>query len=111
MKICLCGSTRFKNEWLEANVALTLDGHVVYSVAVMTHFDDVAIAESNKEILDLVHKRKILESDAVVIVSDDTGYYGDSTKSELQWAAILGIPIYEHYSNVTAVPWLPEGEK
>ena len=39
--------------------------------------------------LDLVHLRKIQESDAVVLVTDETGYYGDSTKRELIWAEML----------------------
>lgn len=94
MKICLCGSTRFKREWQAANERLTRAGHVVYSVAVMSHADGVELDADTKETLDLVHLRKVEESDAVVLVTDSSGYYGDSTRRELKWASIKGIPVY-----------------
>jgi len=100
MRICLCGSTKFKPQWEEANRSLTLDGHVVYSVAMMTHADGLEVTEAQKDTLDLVHKMKILNSDAVVLVTDDAGYIGSSTKSELQWAEMHGLPIFSSYLTV-----------
>lgn len=100
MRICLCGSTKFKAQWEEANRSLTLDGHVVYSVAMMSHADNIPLKDYQKDTLDLVHKMKILNSEAVVVVSDESGYFGDSTKSELQWAQMHNIPIYAHFALV-----------
>ena len=94
MKICLCGSTKFKKEWEEANIQLTLGGHIVFSVAMMSHADGVDLDPMDKEVLDLVHLLKVARSDAVVVVTDHTGYYGDSTRRELKWAAMLGKTIY-----------------
>ncbi len=97
MKICLCGSTRFRKQWMDANARLTLAGHVVYSVAMMTHAlgEDQAVTVADKAVLDAVHMQKILESDVVVLVSDETGYFGESTQRELAFAQISDKTVYE----------------
>ena len=94
MKICLIGSTRFRSQYYELNHKLSLAGHLVYSGCFFrTKHPDGSkkgeITEQEKELLDLVHLRKILESDVVVLVTDQTGYYGDSTRRELAWANLL----------------------
>lgn len=38
--ITLCGSTRFKEEFLEAQKRLTLEGNIVISVGLFGHFGD-----------------------------------------------------------------------
>lgn len=93
MKLTLCGSTRFQEDYEIWNRTLTLKGHVVYSVAVFRE----EYAES-KVVLDLVHLRKIMESDAIVVVGSDDGrtpYLGESTRREVMWAAMLGKTIYD----------------
>lgn len=99
MKMCLIGSTRFMESYVEANRELTLRGHIVYTVATISTasaLKDTAhspITEKEKEILDLVHLRKISESDSVVLITDETGYYGPSTRREMLWASILEKPL------------------
>lgn len=92
MKLCLIGSTRFMERYMELNRALTLAGHVVYSVATASTEargnGENPLSEDEKETLDLVHLRKIQESDAVLLVTDETGYVGFSTKRELKWASM-----------------------
>jgi diphthamide synthase subunit DPH2 len=88
MKICLCGSTRFMDQFHAANVALSLAGHVVYSVATSTK-GDFQPTEDQKIALDAVHLSKIEESDAVMVVGyqeDGTTYIGDSTRREIAFA-------------------------
>jgi hypothetical protein len=101
MKLCLIGSTRFMEEYRKTNKELTLAGHVVYTVATIStsapgeHVKaEEQITEEEKIILDLVHLRKIQESDAVVLVTDSTGYYGFSTRREIAWARLLGKGLY-----------------
>lgn len=97
MKLCLIGSSRFMDQYRAVNKELTLLGHVVYTIAtISTSIANESDRPSDEEkiMLDLVHLRKIQESDAVVLVTDETGYYGDSTKRELMWAQMLGKSIY-----------------
>jgi hypothetical protein len=102
MKLCLIGSTRFKDLYHEANRKLTADGHIVYSVAfISSDGEPNEVTEAEKIILDLVHLRKILESDAVVLISDETKYIGFSTKREIQWAQMNG---KHFFPNPKAVP-------
>ena len=88
-RITLCGSTRFKDQFLEVNKRLTLQGHVVYSVAFFGHADDVPLTEEQKELIDDVHKRKIDGSDEIFVV-DVGGYWGSSTQSEISHAIKTG---------------------
>jgi hypothetical protein len=40
-----------------------------------------------------LHSHKILESEEIVVVSDSSGYYGDSTTEEIAFARYRNIPI------------------
>lgn len=58
--ITLCGSTRFKDTFMEAQKRLTLEGNIVISVGLFGHSgDDEVWTEGTKEMLDDMHKRKI----------------------------------------------------
>ena len=88
MRITLCGSARFEAEFIKANEDLSLSGHVVYSLAVYPR--DKAgqkdwYSEGEKVTLDAVHKKKILNSDAIWVIAPND-YIGDSTRSEIQFA-------------------------
>lgn len=93
MFITLCGSTRFKREYQEANTRLSQAGHVVYTIAWAKEDESAAIPGAlmdriTKENLDLVHLAKILNSDAIVVVGAEKGhpYIGESTRREIVWA-------------------------
>ncbi len=90
--ICLCGSTRFKEQFLEFNRKLTLDGFIVLMPGVFNHCED-GITEEQKERLDELHKNKIAMSDMVIIVNPNN-YIGDSTKKEIKYAGELNLPIF-----------------
>jgi len=89
MKICLCGSTRFKENFEAINEKLSQAGHVVYSVAFFGHARAEPLSSWEKQRLDLVHLVKILDSDAIFVVGSldgHTAYIGESTRREIFWA-------------------------
>lgn len=58
--ITLCGSTKFKDEFLIEQKRLTLEGNIVISVGLFGHSgDDEVWTENIKKMLDDMHKRKI----------------------------------------------------
>lgn len=87
-KITLCGSTRFRVQFEEMNRVLSKAGHLVYSVSCFGHGGDMLTAEE-KQRLDAVHKRKIEESDAILVLNVD-GYIGESTRNEIEHARSTG---------------------
>lgn len=88
--ITLCGSTRFKDEFLEAQKRLTLEGNIVISVGLFGHSGDNEVwREGTKEMLDDMHLRKIDMADEVFVINVD-GYIGSSTKKEIEYAVSTG---------------------
>ena len=84
--ITLCGSTRFKEQFLEAQKQLTLEGNIVISVGLFGHAgDDEVWTEGTKEMLDDMHKRKIDMADAIYVINPG-GYVGESTRNEIEYA-------------------------
>ena len=95
--ITLCGSTRFKDEFLKAQKDLTLKGNIVISVGLFGHSGDDEVWENmdegtltkTKAMLDDMHKRKIDMSDEIFVINVN-GYIGESTKSEIEYATKHG---------------------
>lgn len=95
--ITLCGSTRFKDQFMEAQKRLTLEGNIVISVGLFGHFGDQEVWENmdegtltkTKEMLDDMHKRKIDMADSIYVINVG-GYVGTSTKSEIEYAIAHG---------------------
>ena len=84
--ITLCGSTRFKEQFLEAQKRLTLEGNIVISVGLFGHSGDEEVwTEGTKEMLDDMHKRKIDMADSIYVINVG-GYIGSSTRSEIEYA-------------------------
>ena len=88
--VTLCGSTRFKDAFMETQKRLTLEGNIVISVGLFGHSgDDEVWAEGTKEMLDDMHKRKIDMADEIFVVNVG-GYIGSSTRSEIEYAESAG---------------------
>ena len=84
--ITLCGSTKFKDKFLEVQKDLTLKGNIVISVGLFGHSGDNEVwTEGTKEMLDDMHKRKIDMADEIFVINVN-GYIGESTKSEIEYA-------------------------
>lgn len=95
--ITLCGSTRFKEAFLETQKRLTLEGNIVISVGLFGHAGDNEVWENmdegtltkTKEMLDDMHKRKIDMADEIYVINVG-GYIGESTRSEIEYAGKTG---------------------
>ena len=98
--ITLCGSTRFREAFEEANKRLTLAGNIVISVGLFGHSGDDEVWEGmsedtlteTKRMLDDMHKRKIDMADEIFVVNVG-GYVGESTRSEIAYAQAHGKPV------------------
>lgn len=91
--VTLCGSTRFKDDFFEAQKRLTLEGYVVISVGLFGHSGDTEVWEGKdedtvtktKRMLDDIHKAKIDMADGIFVINPG-GYIGSSTWSEICYA-------------------------
>ena len=84
--ITLCGSTRFKKEFLDAQARLTLEGYIVLSVCIYGHEDsEFKVDADQKRMLDNMHLRKIDLSDEIFVVNVG-GYIGETTAAEIEYA-------------------------
>ena len=95
--VCLCGSTKFYKQFMQANFEETMKGNIVLSVgffmhsaheldwAKREHGETVGITAEEKIKLDELHKRKIDLADEILVLNVD-GYVGESTKSEIDYA-------------------------
>ena len=99
--ITLCGSTRFKDEYMEAQKLQTLAGNIVISVGLFGHSGDNEVWENmdegtltkTKEMLDDMHKRKIDMADEIFVINVG-GYIGSSTRSEIDYAVSTGKSVH-----------------
>lgn len=92
--ITLCGSTKFKDEFLKEQKRLSLEGNIVISVGLFGHSgDDEVWSDNIKEMLDDMHKRKIDMADEIFVINKG-GYIGSSTKSEIEYAKKTGKPVH-----------------
>ena len=95
--VTLCGSTRFKDAFMEIQKQLTLEGNIVISVGLFGHSGDSEVWENmdegtltaTKAMLDDMHKRKIDMADEIFVINVG-GYIGDSTRSEIEYATRVG---------------------
>ena len=89
--ITLCGSTKFKEEFLRIEQELTWKGNVVISVGGFAHADGIwdkmtkeKKAEKEK-LLAKIHRKKIDMADEIFVINKN-GYIGNSTKTEILYA-------------------------
>jgi hypothetical protein len=88
--ITLCGSTRFKDEFIEQQKRLTLEGNIVISVGLFGHSGDEEVwSENIKPMLDDMHFRKIELADEIFVINPG-GYIGASTRREIEYAHSTG---------------------
>lgn len=83
--VTLCGSTKFKKEFEEADRRESMKGKIVLSVGCFTHADNLSTTKEQKEMLDELHFRKIDISSEVLVINVG-GYIGESTRNEIDYA-------------------------
>lgn len=87
--VCLCGSTRYIEEFRKANSDETLKGNIVLSIGCDLKTDKkLSLIKDIKKKLDLLHLKKIALSDEVLVLNKN-GYIGQSTAKEISFAKIL----------------------
>lgn len=106
--ITLCGSTRFKEQFMEVQKQLTLQGNIVISVGLFGHSGDNEVWEGMSEdtltqtkiMLDDMHKRKIDMADEIFVINVQ-GYIGSSTQNEIEYALKTGKTVHYLEEDVT----------
>lgn len=89
--VCLCGSTKFKETFMEMNFLETMAGRIVLSVGFFAHAEKEKydLSPYEKEKLDELHLRKIDLADEIFVLNVG-GYIGQSTKREIEYATKTG---------------------
>lgn len=110
--VCLCGSSRFYDEFQRANYDLTMAGQIVLSIGFYPHAHEqhgygegVSHDSVEKVALDELHKRKIDLADYVYVLDVD-GYVGESTRSEIAYATAHGIPVKYLSQDAATGQWM-----
>ncbi|WP_219419612.1 hypothetical protein [Pseudonocardia nigra] len=97
--VTLCGSIRFWPLMVQVAAAETAAGAIVLAPFVIVPPDEQntecgdAAGRALKVRLDALHRAKIAMSSSVLVVTDDSGYWGESTSAEIAYAQSLGIPV------------------
>lgn len=86
--ITLCGSMKFKNEFMKVRDELVLNGNIVFTPNFFSD-ENIKINSEIKKMLDEMHKQKIKMSDEIYVINVG-GYIGESTKTEIEYARIKG---------------------
>lgn len=89
--VTICGSMRFFEHMLTVAAEETLAGNIVLAPFSCVAPDDQA-GEAKRR-LDELHLRKIDLSERIVVVTNQDGYIGDSTRREMAYALSAGKPM------------------
>lgn len=88
--ITLCGSTKFKDDFIAVQKQLTLEGKIVLNLGLFGHSGDNEIFNDGvKAMMDDMHRQRIDMSDEIFVINKG-GYIGSSTKSEIEYATANG---------------------
>ena len=87
--ITLCGSIKFKEEFIKVQEKLTLEGNIILTPNFFNSMKKEDIKEETKEMLDKMHKQKIGMSDEILVINVE-GYIGESTRNEIEYAKAKG---------------------
>ena len=87
--ITLCGSIKFKEEFIKVQEKLTLKGNIILTPNFFNSMKKEDIKEETKEMLDKMHKQKIDMSDEIFVINVE-GYIEESTRNEIEYAKAKG---------------------
>lgn len=90
--VTLCGSSRFKEDFIRVSEELSLKGNIVIGLGLYCHADNkynTVITDEVKAMLDEAHRQKIDMSDGIYVINPG-GYIGEFTMGEIQYAADHG---------------------
>jgi hypothetical protein len=87
--VCLCGSTRFKDAFVDASRSETLAGRIVLSVGLFGHRGSLDMGGPVKAMLDALHLEKCRLADEILVINEDD-YVGHSTANEIAFSRSIG---------------------
>ena len=87
--VCLCGSTRFKDQFRVAELRESLRGRVVLSLPAFSQADGISFSDDEVAVLAELHQRKIELADEILVIDVD-GYIGEQTQIEVAFAVSRG---------------------
>ena len=87
--ITLCGSIKFKDEFIKVQEKLTIEGNIIFTPNFFSNIKKEDIDEETKKMLDGMHRQKIDMSDEIYVINLG-GYIGESTKAEIEYAKAKG---------------------
>jgi len=87
--MCLIGSPRLQNDFLNAAKAFTMRGYIVLTPDVYTTTTSDGINLDDKQILDEITERKIQMSDVVFVVNPND-LRPESVREQIKYAESLG---------------------
>jgi hypothetical protein len=96
--VCLCGSARFLEKFLAANVRESLAGNIVLTLGCFIHSvseaygAETTLTAEQKLALDELHLRKIDLADEILVLNVG-GYIGATTHAEIFYAEAYGKPV------------------
>ena len=86
--ITLCGSIKFKEEFMKVQEELTKSGNIVFTPNFFKNMKEEINIET-KKMLGEMHRQKIDMSNEIYVINLG-GYIGESTKSEIEYAKAKG---------------------
>jgi hypothetical protein len=89
----MCGSTKFKEDYLKWIEDLTFHGALVLFCPIFHHADKIKIPEDKIQMIRDIHMQRIRMCDEIFVVNKD-GYIGPSTREEIEYATKLGKDIW-----------------
>ncbi len=96
--VTLCGSIKFKSDFIKVQKDLTLKGFIVISVGLFGDSEDTELlSDSVITMLGDMHKRRIDLADSIFVINKG-GYIGESTRSEIEYAEKNGKTVYYYES-------------
>lgn len=101
--VTLCGSMRFFDKMLTVAAEETAKGHIVIAPFSVVAKEDQG--SDFKKMLDKLHFRKIDMADEIIVVTDENGYIGESTRREMVYAIQTGK--FNGPDNVREIPSSP----
>lgn len=88
--ITLCGSTRFKEDFIKERERLILEGNIVLTIEPVGTTSPELIPEIVKTMLVFIHKMRILVSDEIFVINPNN-YIGEGTTEEIRYAKEKGV--------------------
>ena len=90
--VCICGSTRFKQLWIDETARLTMAGNIVLPVGVYGYYIKDQITVEEKVMLCRLHRSKIVLCTWVWVLNPNN-YIGVGTAAQIEYAESLGRPV------------------